>query len=479
MSSNTRIRLDINHMMGDFLGMEYGIHPDAVEALKERAEEAARNVQSRRGTGMLGWMDLPFQQNETLGAILAQAKSIRERFDAFVVLGIGGSALGPIAVQQALNHMRWNELPKEKRNGPKLYIEDNIDPERMASLLEVIDIKKTCFNVITKSGATAETMSQYMIIADLLKREVGDGWHTHIIATTDAQKGNLAKLARYNKHPVLVIPDGVGGRFSEMSPVGLLAAAVCGIDIHSMLEGAAMMDAICKNSTDIWENPALLEAVLQYIAMIQMGKNIQVVLPYADSLRSIADWFCQLWAESLGKSTTRQGESIHVGQTPVKALGVTDQHSQLQLYTEGPFDKVITLLKVENFRAVTPIPKLDMEGVENEAFSDLRFLGGKTHNALIEAERQGTEYALYKAGRMSQTIVLPEVSAHTIGQLLYFFEMATAYMGELLDIDAYNQPGVEESKIASYAVLGCEGETYKAKRSEMAGRPNQQKKYVV
>ena len=155
----------------------------------------------------------------------------------------------------------------------------------------------------------------------------------------------------------------------------------------------------------------------------------------------IADWFCQLWAESLGKNVTRKGMAVNVGQTPVKALGVTDQHSQLQLYTEGPYDKVVTFLKVENYRAETKIPN----GCED--IPDVAFLGGKSHNQLIQAERQGTEYALLRAGRMSQTITLPEVNANTIGQLLYFLELATAYMGEFLDIDAFNQPGVEESKL--------------------------------
>ena len=472
MAECKQIRLDVNNMMADYIGLQYGVDEAAVDAMAAAAKMAQENVQRLRGTGWLGWTELPYNQDAVLDRIEAVAKGVRAGFDAFVVLGIGGSALGPIAVQQALNHLRYNELPAEKRGGPKLYVEDNIDPERMASLLDVIDVKRTCFNVITKSGATAETMSQYLIIADLLKREVGEGWQKHIIATTDAEKGNLNKIARAEGLEMFVVPDGVGGRFSEMSPVGLLAAAVCGIDIRAMLEGAKMMDKACRTS-DVWKNPALLEAVLQYICMEQMGANIQVMLPYADSLKSIADWFCQLWAESLGKNVTRKGMAVNVGQTPVKALGVTDQHSQLQLYTEGPYDKVVTFLKVEKFREETLIPK----GCEE--FPDVAFLGGRTHNELIEAERQGTEYALYRAGRMNQTIVLPEVNACTIGQLLYFFEMVTAYTGELLDIDAFNQPGVEESKIASYAVLGREGEKFAAKREEMATRPERRAKYLL
>lgn len=472
MTAYERIRLDVNNMMADVIGMQYGIDPAAVDALAPYARTAQANVQKNRGTGMLGWMDLPYNQAETLDKIEAVAAKVRAEFDAFVVLGIGGSALGPVAVQQALNHLRWNELPADKRNGPRLYVEDNIDPERMASLLDVIDVKRTCFNVITKSGATAETMSQYLIVSDLLKKEVGEGWRRHIIATTDKSRGNLIQLVRTEGLEAFVIPDGVGGRFSEMSPVGLLAAAVCGIDIRAMLEGAKVIDQACQCG-DVWKNPALLEAALQYVCMSDLDINIQVMLPYADSLKSIADWFCQLWAESLGKSVTRKGMAVNVGQTPVKALGVTDQHSQLQLYTEGPYDKVVTMFKVENFRAKTLIP----HGCEQ--FPDVAFLGGKTHNELIEAERQGTEYALLRAGRMNQTIVLPEVNAHTIGQLLYFFEMATAYAGELLDIDAFNQPGVEESKLASFAVLGHEAERFAKKREEMREKAATKAQYLL
>lgn len=466
------ITLDVNHMMSDIIGFQYGVDAAEVDAMAAAAKAAQVTVEKNRGTGWLGWMDLPHNQQAVVEQILRVAKTVREQFDAFVVLGIGGSALGPTAVQQALNHQRWNDLPADKRGGPKFYVEDNIDPERMASLLDVIDVRRTCFNIITKSGATAETMSQYLIISDLLKKAVGDGWQKHIVATTDVQKGNLIKLAKQEGFELFYIPDSVGGRFSELTPVGLLPAAVCGIDIRALLAGAAAMDARCK-SADIWKNPALLEAVLQYLAMEERHANIQVIMPYADSLKYMADWFCQLWAESLGKSVTRKGMAVNVGQTPTKSLGVTDQHSQLQLYTEGPYDKVITFLRVGEFRETVEIT----HGCE--AFADVAFLGGKTLNQLIDAELRGTEYALYSAGRMSQTITLPQVNAHTIGQLIYFLEMATAYAGELLDVDAFNQPGVEGSKLASYAVLGNTSEKYLQKAAEMKGRPELLKAYIL
>ena len=463
-----KIRFDFNPMMAEFVG-EHGISGQEMKDMLAELKAAHETVEKNRGQGMQGWMDLPYDQDDVVAEIEKTAEDVRREFEAFVVLGIGGSALGPAAVQQALNHLHYNELPADKRPGPRLYIEDNIDPERMAALLDVIDLKKTCFNVISKSGGTAETMSQYLIVLQALKEAVGEDYRRHLIVTTSESKGFLINVAREEGYKTFYIPDGVGGRFSELCPVGLLAAAVCKIDIRGLLEGAKDMDARCKSSNAM-ENPALFEAGLMVKAM-EKGQNISVMLPYADSLKLMSDWYAQLWAESLGKNRTLDGKPCNVGQTPVKALGVTDQHSQLQLYTEGPFDKVITFLKVDAFRCQTPIP----HGCED--IPTISFLGGKSHNQLIEAERQGTEYALYRAGRMCQTIALPEVNAQTVGQLLYFLELVTAYAGALLNIDAFNQPGVEESKLAAYAVLGYDSEKHNQKREEMKGRPSLKPEY--
>ena len=457
-----RIKLDVNPMFREFTG-EHAIPRAELDSMLPELKKAHAAVEAGRGKGMQGWMDLPYNQDEILTAIENTAARVRKEFEAFVVLGIGGSALGPAAVQQALNHLHYNELPAEKRGGPRLYIEDNVDPERMAALLDVIDLKKTCFNVITKSGGTAETMSQYLIITDALKKAVGDDYKRHIIITTSQIKGFLIKIAQREGYETFYIPDGVGGRFSELCPVGLIAAAVTGIDIRGLIAGAKDMDQRCA-SDDAYQNPALMDAGLMVLAM-RHGVNMSVMMPYADSLKLMADWYAQLWAESLGKNETLDGEKCHVGQTPIKTLGVTDQHSQLQLYTEGPFDKALTFLKVESFRATTAIP----HGCDD--IPTIAFLGGNIHNQLIEAERKGTEYALYKSGRMSQTITLPEVNANTVGQLIYFFELVTAYSGALLNINTFNQPGVEESKIAAYAVMGYESDIHTAKREEMKNRP--------
>lgn len=463
-----QIKFDFNNMMQEQLG-DKGITEGQIEAVRAKAKDAYEYLEANRGKGWMGWTELPYNQEDIVRDIIFTAAEVRAHFDNFVVLGIGGSALGPMAAFNALCHLHYNELDPKKR-GVKFYVEDNVDPERMLALLDVIDPAKTMFNVITKSGATSETMSQYLIITDILKKRIGKDWAKHIIATTSESKGNLIKLAKENGFKTYFIPDSVGGRFSELCPVGLLPAAVLGIDIISMLRGAAEVDKAC-NGSDPYKNPALMAAVLQYIAMEEKGANISVMMPYADSLKLMADWYCQLWGESLGKAVDFDGKVVHKGQTPVKSLGVTDQHSQVQLYTEGPFDKVITLIGVERFRGNVEIP------VGAEEFPDVNFLCGHSMQELINTERKATEYALTRSKHLNRTILLDEVSASTIGGLMMFFQLETAYCGKMLNIDTFNQPGVEEGKNATYAMFNRKG--YDAKKAELDSAPKKNPKYII
>lgn len=453
-----RVKVDYTNMTDKYLG-EKGISAKKLDSCKAAAKKAHAYVTENRGKDELfmGWTELPYNQDAIVADILETAKEIRRKFENFVVLGIGGSALGPSMMFTALCHLHYNDLPRSKRKGPRFFVEDNVDPVRMKELLDVIDVKKTCFNVISKSGATSETMTQYLIIADLLQK-AGEDVKEHVVFTTDAARGNLVKISQeLGGVKSYVLPDGVGGRFSELCPVGLLPAAVLGIDVKLLLKGAAYMDKLCK-SADLKKNPALLCATLQIIAM-EEGKNIGVLMPYSDNLRYVSDWYAQLWAESLGKNETLDGKPCNVGQTPVKALGVTDQHSQVQLYTEGPYDKVVTFLSVESYKEKSPIP----HGCED--IPDVNFLGGHTMEELIQAENKATAYALTKAGRLNYTIVLPEVNEFTMGQLLYLFELQTAYAGAMLNINTFNQPGVEAGKKATFALLGKPG--YEEKRKEL------------
>ena len=287
----------------------------------------------------------------------------------------------------------------------------------------------------------------------------------------DKLEEEIGKIAaEYNgKIKCYVLPDGVGGRFSELCPVGLLPAAVLGIDIKGLLAGAAYMDSICRSSS-IAKNPALACAVLQVAAMND-GKNVGVMMPYSDNLKYLADWYCQLWAESLGKNVTLDGMPCNVGQTPVKSLGVTDQHSQVQLYTEGPYDKVVTFLSLKKYACEFPIP----HGCED--IPDVAFLGGHTMEELIQAENAATAYALTKAGRMNYTLYIPELNAFTLGELLFLFELQTAYAGAMFNIDTFNQPGVEEGKKATFALLGKAG--YAEKKKELDSLPEKKTEYIV
>ena len=467
---NMRVTLDYNNMTEKFLG-DKGFSDKHLAKYAQRATAAFNYVKENRGKDELymGWTELPYNQKEIVADIITTARDVRKKFQYFVVLGIGGSALGPIMAFNALCHLHYNDLPKAKRKGPKFYVEDNVDPVRMRDLLDVIEPEKTCFNVISKSGATSETMTQYLIILDLLTK-AGVSVKDNVIFTTDAAKGNLKKISDENGGiKSYVLPDGVGGRFSQLCPVGLLPAAVLGIDINGLLAGAAYMDNLCRRPS-MSKNPALMSAVLQVAAMEQ-GKNIGVMMPYSDNLKFLADWYCQLWAESLGKNVTLDGKACNIGQTPVKALGATDQHSQVQLYTEGPYDKVVTFLSLKKYGCEMPIP----HGCEN--IPDVAFLGGHTMEELIQAENAATAYALTKAVRQNYTLWIPELNAFTLGQLLFLFELQTAYAGAMFNINTFNQPGVEEGKKATFALLGKAG--YQAKKEELDSLPAKEEKYIV
>ena len=464
-----KLRLDYNNMMSEFVGT-HGIEKSDFENISSKLEKAAKAMNEKRQNGLMDWRNLPHNQEQVIEDILSYVAEKKTEIEAFVVLGIGGSALGPMAVQQALNHPFYNELPAEKRGDPKFYIADNVDPERLSYLFQIIDINKCLFNVISKSGSTSETMSQFMIIKEMLEKNLGkEEAREHIVCTTDQANGNLIKIAGEEGYKTFIIPSGVGGRFSQLTPVGLLPAAFCGIDIKGLLKGAAFMDEQC-NGENVFKNPAFTYAALNYIAM-EKGKPICVMMPYCDRLKYISDWYVQLWAESLGKKIDNEGNIVNIGPTPIKALGVTDQHAQVQLFAEGPFDKLVVFIGVDNFHEEMHIPAIYGD------IPSLGFLGGQTHSKLIKTEQMATEYALLKSGKMNMTITLNEVNAFTLGQLLYFFEVATGFMGELMNINAFDQPGVEEGKNATYAMFGRPG--YEEKRKELQARPKKKEEYVV
>jgi glucose-6-phosphate isomerase len=234
--------------------------------------------------------------------------------------------------------------------------------------------------------------------------------------------------------------------------VGLLPAALVGIDIEGLLEGAGRaLDR--SEADDLLQNPAALYAALHWEADVALGANVHVVMPYADQLRNFAEWYRQLWAESLGKRVDRAGRTVNVGPTPVAAVGATDQHSQVQLFMEGPFDKVITFVTVEDFGQDVEIPRPSASALP----SDLEYLPGHTLGELLQAEYRATSAALTQMGRMNCTLRLPDLSAATVGEALMFLQVATGYAGVWYGIDPFDQPGVELGKRLTFAAMGRPG----------------------
>ena len=461
------IKLDFSNTTSQIIGNE-GL--DLTQSFNEYApkiQEIITNLNMRKDKpgSWLQWMNLGYNE-ETVWYVKEFAAMVDGRFDNILVLGIGGSALGAQALSEALLKPYWNLLDKEQRdNLPKIFFLDNIDPDQITALLEILDLKKTLVNVITKSGSTAETMSQFMIIKDKMHELLGDDYRKNIVATTDKQIGILRQLANEEGYKTFVVPDDVGGRFGVFSAVGLVPLALVGIDIDEIIRGIKIMDITLKN-TDINKNIAAQNALIHYLMDTQKSKYLSVMMPYSSRLKYVSDWYVQLWAESLGKEFDRDGNKINNGPTPIKALGATDQHSQIQLYNEGKNDKVITFIRVDEFDNELSIPNIF-------EYTGLNYLGGKTINRLINAEADSTAVALADYKRPNLTIHLPKINEYYLAQLFYMFEMQTAIIGELYNIDAVNHPGVEQAKNYTYALMGRLGyEDTAAELNEKINRGN-------
>jgi len=448
--SQKQIHLYYKNVTAEAVGPEHGISKAQFDELAQKTTPLIAELNRQRKAGKTRYRDLPYNEHYPK-QVKALAAEIRGACENFVVLGIGGSALGNIALQTALNPYLHNLDPKQ-RKGPRLFVFDNVDPLQIDSFLTWVgdQLDKTIFNIISKSGRTAETAAQMMVILQKIKQKLGPaGLKKQVIATTDPKEGTLRKIADQAGLRTLEVPDGVGGRFSVLSPVGLLSAAVCGIDIDGLLDGARQMDARCSEE-DFFKNPAALNAAINW-HFYNRGKHISVMMPYAHALKDMSDWYRQLWAESLGKTNDLQGRRVFVGPTPVNALGATDQHSQVQLYREGPNDKLFTFLQVAAFDRDVTI------GPAPEVAPELGYLAGQPMSRLLNAEKAATEYALLHDKRPCLTVLFDGIDAAAIGQFIYLFEVTTSLAGLLFGIDAYDQPAVELGKDATFALMDKPG----------------------
>jgi glucose-6-phosphate isomerase len=461
------LRFDFNNLFASNVGAAHGVSESEINRFSGAVQEAHRHLRSlldnpeNRVNLGLEWAVLPFQEKKHILEVQKLGEEIAYKYESVLCLGIGGSYLGLKAAQEALCAPYFNEFPDARDGRTRIYFEgNNLDPTPMQVLLKNLNPKKTFVVVISKSGETTETKAVFEVVEGWLRKGAGKNYGRQILAITDPVSGSLRKRVNEEQKKdrlsfrSLSLLKGVGGRFSEFN-MGLLHLAIVGVNIEEVLAGAREMSGRC-HSADIYKNPAYLYALLHFIAYRKKNKPIAVLMPFTELLKSTADWYCQLLAESLGKKYERRikvsasgGEEwlnhtvrpINVGRTPVASRGTTDLHSIQQNNAEGENNKVITMIRVERFSQ-------DMRLASSGGV-----LSGKSFSELLKLAQEATEWALVRAERPNCTIVMPEVSPWTWGSLIYFFEMATAFEGELLNINAFDQPGVEGYKNYMYYKL--------------------------
>lgn len=416
------------------------------EFFKAKAVSANKTLEdgTGEGSGFVGWVD-PSKMitKDEVKDIIDTAKNIRENSDAFVSIGIGGSYLGAKAVIEMLGHAFANQLPKSVRKSPEMYFAgQNMSSTYMANLLDVLKDKDITLNVISKSGTTTEPALAFRVLRKLLNQKYDTAEvKKRIIATTDQSKGTLKKLSDEQGYKSFVIPDNVGGRYSVLTPVGLLPIAVAGIDIEEMLKGAEDMAEKCKNP-DPERNPAMMYAIIRN-AMYQHGKKIEMLVNYEPQLHYISEWWKQLYGESEGKDG--------LGIFPASCDFSTDLHSMGQYIQDGERVLFETVLNIESPPIEILIEKDEQDG------DGLNYLAGKGISFVNDTARQGVSEAHLDGGVPNMTITIPELNAYYTGQLIYFFEKACGISGYMLGVNPFNQPGVEAYKKNMFALLGKKG----------------------
>ncbi|MBM3787038.1 MAG: glucose-6-phosphate isomerase [Acidobacteria bacterium] len=458
------IRFDETNLRARMVGATHGVTDEEISSAAPFAQKALAGFRKLYESGEVGFPDLP-KGGADIDEIRALATRLKGSYDTVCLVGIGGSALGAWALDCGLR----GPHPVQSGGAPRLVILDNVDPELIGLALRTMKPKKTLVVAIAKSGATAETVATFLIVKSWLEAGVGaKRAKSQILIVTSEGRGDLKVLATQEKYPTFHLPNNVGGRFSVLSAVGILPAALIGADVRKLLKGAAAMTTLAWTD-DFETNTPLRAATLHWLLIAKKKKPIQVAFPYSNRLWGTAFWFRQLWAESLGKKHNRAGKVIHAGQTPVAALGTTDQHSQVQLYMEGPNDKVFSFWAVAKAREDVKVPdtKPGLEGFD--------YLCGKSMAKLLDAERRSTEAALAENERPNCTFVLDKVDEEHLGAFFQLMEFETAFAGELMNINAFDQEGVELGKKFTFGLMGRKGAQHQEFRDRFAGYETRRK----
>ncbi len=450
------LTLDFTNCLSESIGATHGLTKSEVDTLIAKFPKHHENIEEVRSTGESGFFELPYQDTAELKALL---KKHHGKWDNLVIIALGGSALAPKSLFRALANSQHNLLdPKVRGKAPKVYFLSNPDPKSAHELIEVLDLKKTLFQVISRSGVTPETMGLTLWLLEVLKKKVGKGAPAEqIVFTTEPTKSPLMEIAKQEKISVLATTLNLTGRYGILGNQSLFLAGMVNFKIDELLKGGADMDKRCRHG-DPHRNPAYMHSLVHYLLTRKRRKTMHVLFSFSDRVHAIGEWYDHLCSVSLGKMLNHKGKAVHVGPSPVSAVGAFDGHGQQQLFCEGPFDKVITFVTVKDHGASATVPT---------AFPKLEaaaYLKETTFDQLLDYSYWGAEQHVTQAGRPNMTIQLDGVDEAHIGGLVYLLELSTAMSAELYGIDPFDQPGVEHGKAASFAQLGRAGFEDLAKR---------------
>lgn len=449
------LQLDYTNCLAEAIGATHGLTKSEVDTLVAKFPKHHENIDEQRANGECAFFDLPYQD---VGELKALLKKHQGKWDNLVLVGSGGSAIAAHSLLASLGHGEYNHLdPKTRKGAPRVFFARNPDPRYLLDLFDVIDPKRTLFQVVGRSGGTPETVAMWLWLQDLLKKKAGKAAMGQVVFATDKEKGALAEIARQEKIDLLHVPANLPGRFGGLGATGLFLAGMCGFDITALLAGAGDMDKRCRHG-DPLRNPAYMHSLVHYLLTRKRRKTIHAMFAFSNRLHGVATWYDHLCAVSLGKMLNRKGKAVHVGPTPVDALGPFDLHGQMQLFAEGPFDKVVTFLAVKDpgakVVAAPAYPKVEQAA----------YLGNVDFTTLLECGRIAAEQAITASGRPNMAIVLDAIDEAAIGGLTYMLMLSTAMSAELYGIDPFDQPGVEHQKQAMFAQLGRAGFEDLAKR---------------
>ena len=425
----------MNGVVVNFEGIENVVRKEDYDFVINDVRRAHEMLENKNGAGneMLGWLDLPEKRDEEeLERILKCADKINKQADVFIVVGIGGSYLGTRAIIEMFKDPLYNMLENDKRKGPQIiYAGNNMSPKYLRSLIEYIEDKEVAINVISKSGKTLEPAITFRVLKTFMEEKYGVGGAAErIYVTTDKENGILKEIADKNCYETFVIPNDVGGRYSVLTPVGLLPIAVAGIDVEELLDGA-MFASHLYNENDITNNDCYRYAAARNI-LYGKGKTVEIMSSFEPHFHYFIEWYKQLFGESEGKDLK--------GILPYGMDFTTDLHSMGQYVQEGKRNLFETMLKIGLDRSFIKLPEV------TDNTDGLNYLAGKSIDYINKQAQEGTYKAHISGGVPVISITIQDLTPYNIGQLIYFFEKACAISGYILGVNPFNQPGVEAYK---------------------------------